>query len=316
MGYKTPLGINNYSPARFSEIFLEQKYSPPAIVRSREDILRSIERAREAFSRKKVKIRQGSSLDQLFSNASSRLKGKKHVNALAEIDNKFVAFFSGIIIAVEDEPGIKGIFEIIAGSDMTTSSRSQSRGKDMLWELTMLTYLRIAAIPSKIAEPDIVTNFGFGDYGMACKKIYSENSVEKAIKKGITQLRNSNLRGAIALNLDDLFTPPNRLPYASSQDFFRHMLSDYIEKFLLRHENVLKRFAPSDVCDGYIVYLSATGYIMDKRSILPVAVKLIYDASEVASEHNRRLLALGEKFGNSDGLADWVKKVGGTTENW
>jgi hypothetical protein len=316
MGYKLPPGQDNYLPSSFRGVYQQQDYSPPTIVRSNEDILRSIERARDVFARHGVRIRQGNSLDRLFVNASSRLRGKKPHTPLGDVDNNFVAVLAGLVIAFEDEPGIKVVLEKIAGSDIAISSRRQSPGKDMIWELTMLSNFRMSAIPSKIAEPDIVTDFGFGEYGVACKKIYSENSVEKAVKKGITQLGVSKLRGVIALNLDELIVPPNRLLYASSQDFFRNMLENYISEFFSRHQNILDKYAPNNVCDGYIIYLGAIGYIIDAKCILPAAVNCIYDPCKEESKQNSRLHALGAKFGRADGLAEWVKKVGGKTEIW
>lgn len=315
MGYKVPAGQDNYLTSRFKQEFQELDYSPPAIVRSNSDILKSIERARNVFAHHGVRIRPGNSLDRLFANASSRLRGKKPTTPSGDADNNFVAFIASLLIAFEDEPGIRSVLEKIAGSDIATSSRRQSAGKDMIWELTMLANLHMSAIPSRIAEPDIVADFGFGDYGLACKKIYSENSVEKAVKKGTTQIKNSKLQGVVAINLDDLITPPSRLLYASSQDFFRHMLDDYLSKFVARHTGTLTRYAPNDVCDGYIIYLSATGYIIDTGSFLPIAVNCIFDPSEDKSGLNRRLEALGEKLGSADGLEKWVKKTGGEIEN-
>lgn len=316
MGYKKPVGDDNYLPSRFQAEFQELNYSPPEIVRSNEDILWAIQHAREVFARHGVKIRQGNSLDRLLANASSRLRGKKDFTPTARADNNYVAILAGLIIAFGDEPGIKSILEKITGSDVATSSRRQSPGKDMIWELTMLSNLRISAIVSKIAEPDLVADFGSGDYGVACKKIYSENSVEKALKKGVTQIERANLRGVVALNLDDLITPANKILYASSQDFFRHMMQDYISQFIDRHRSTLTKYAPTDICDGYIIYASAVGYVLDTKQFLPIAVNLIYDPNEDGSEHHRRLDALAKKLGNADGLSDWVKKVGGKMENW
>ncbi|WP_205929461.1 hypothetical protein [Rhizobium leguminosarum] len=40
----------------------------------------------------------------------------------------------------------------------------------------------------KAAEPDIVVDFGMGDYPIACKKIWSERNVESQVRKGTKQL--------------------------------------------------------------------------------------------------------------------------------
>jgi hypothetical protein len=316
MGYKTPKGQNNHLPSAFRSEFQALDHSPPTIVRSPEEVLKSIDRARGVFDRHGVRIRQGNTLDRVFANTTSRLRGNKVVTAIGEIDNNFVSILASAIVAFADEPGIKGALEKISGSDVATSSRRQSPGKDVIWELTMLATLRMSGISSWLAEPDVVADFGFGNYGFACKKIYSENSVEKAIKKGIDQLAGAKLRGVVAINLDELIVPPNRILYASHPDHLRHILQDYIFKFMERHGATLRRYAPNDVCDGYIIHLSASGLMLHAGRVQPVTVNVIHDPSVGESEHGRRLDSLGRKLGNADGLPDWVKAAGGATSNW
>ncbi|RTT41002.1 hypothetical protein DY958_25255 [Pseudomonas aeruginosa] len=316
MGYKVVDGQANYLPSSIRTVYENLDYSPPAIVRTHDDILKSIECAREILASHKVKIRPGSSLDRIFANTSSRLRKKKPATPAGEVDTHFVAILASMIITFANEPGIKEVFERIAGSDVATSSRRQSNGKDMIWELTMLSNLRMSSIPSSLAEPDIIGDFGFGPYGLACKKIYSENSVEKAIRKGGSQLKEAHLRGLIAINLDDLLLPPNRVLYASSQDFLRHMLQDYMIKFTERHKGTLMKYAPSDYCDGYMIYLSATGYLLDTRCYLPVSVSIFSNSGKSDREHHQRVDALAKKLANADGLEDWVRQAGGKTENY
>jgi len=316
MGYKLVDGQLNCLPSSLRMDYENIDYPPPAIVRTRDDILKSIECAREKFAINKVKIRPGSSLDRIFANTSARLRKKTPATPAGEVDTHFVAILASMISTFANEPGIKEVFERIAGSDVATSSRRQSNGKDMIWELTMLSNLRMSSIPSRLAEPDIIGDFGFGPYGLACKKIYSENSVEKAIRKGGSQLKAAHLRGLIAINLDDLLLPPNRVLYASSQDFLRHMLQDYMIKFTERHQGTLMKYAPSDYCDGYMIYLSATGYLLDSRSYLPVSVSMFSNSGESDAEHHQRVDALARKLANADGLEDWVRQAGGKTENY
>lgn len=156
MGYKVVGGQENYLPSSIQMVYENIDHSPPAIVRKRDDILKSIERARETFASHKIRIRPGSSLDRIFTNTSARLRKKKPATPAGEVDTHFVAILASMIINFANEPGIKAVLDRIAGSDVATSSRRQSNGKDMIWELTMLSILRMSSIPSRLAEPDIV----------------------------------------------------------------------------------------------------------------------------------------------------------------
>ena len=87
----------------------------------------------------------------------------------------------------------------MASNDMNLSERRPSRGKDALWELDLLSFLRRRSIETVLREPDIVANFGFGDYPIACKKVYSEKGVETQMRKGVQQTDAPEIDGQVLL---------------------------------------------------------------------------------------------------------------------
>lgn len=90
------------------------------------------------------------------------------------------------------------------------------------------------------------------------------------------------------------------------------MLQGYIDEFMERHKGTLVKYASSDQCDGYMIYLSATGYLLDTRSYLPVAVSMFFGPGE----HDQRFDALARKLAGADGLEDWVRQAGGKTVSY
>ena len=75
----------------------------------------------------------------------------------------------------------------IAKSDVHLTTRQLSLGKDALWELDLLSFLKRRGVPVRMQEPPdlAVTLPGpWGDYGFACKKVYREDSVASKLRKG------------------------------------------------------------------------------------------------------------------------------------
>ena len=90
----------------------------------------------------------------------ARLMAAAHANRIAEA-----------ILAVRDEPDAQECLRRMADKDMDLSSRSPSSGKDALWELNLLSYLRRKKLQVNLREPDLVVRLGDIDYPVACKNM-------------------------------------------------------------------------------------------------------------------------------------------------
>ncbi|MDR7009671.1 hypothetical protein [Paraburkholderia strydomiana] len=122
---------------------------------------------------------------------------------------------------------------------MDLSKRPPSQGKDALWELNLLALFRRLGVQAKLLDPpDIVANFGFGEYPIACKKIYSEKGVEAQMRKGAKQLAPYQGGGLVALNIDDLI-PEDVLLKTESAATAGGYLDRLNMSFIERHQMVL-----------------------------------------------------------------------------
>lgn len=104
--------------------------------------------------------------------------------------------------------------------------------------------MRSRSFPTKLAEPDVVAETKVGPIGFACKKIYSEKSVGKAVQKGVRQIEAQGIVGIIAMNIDEMF-PEHSIVKAPSMPVLSRKVSDLNLEFMGRHEHTLEKYVRS-----------------------------------------------------------------------
>lgn len=310
MGFKLKDGEKIHLPPAFLKTFTRYDYVPPGIDRSPEDIIKSIEDARGVFLRHKIKVRRGNSLDQLLTRAEREVRKRTGQTRMA-MDLQYVIALTGLFIGLSDEDGVEVPLDRIAKSEMDTGSAKHSQGKDAIWELACMANFKIGAMKVRLDEPDLVTDVGQGDYGVACKKIYSENNVEKCISNGVGQIVRAQMPGIVALNIDELVIPPGRMLFAWDQETLRGMLQGYATDFMARHRATLKKYGEDGTCDGFIISVSRVGWLLTTKQFVYITVNVHSPAQDALAPGSVRLDQMGRLTSNADGLEDWVAKVGG-----
>lgn len=143
----------------------------------------------------------------------------------------------------------------ITKSDMHSSTRRPSQGKDALWELDLLAFLRRRGVPARMQEPPdlAVTRPGvLGDYGFACKKVYGEDSVAGQLRKGCHQLRAMGSPGVVAFNLDDN-TPARSVLVQPTRQAAGDALQRLNIEFMQRHQIDFQEAVMAGRCDGVLL---------------------------------------------------------------
>lgn len=246
---------------------------------------------REIFQRRDIKLRAGSALSRLLKQADvlteawdqERVPDLKvlceaaHVNRLADS-----------ITALPDEPGIQEALRRMAGSVMQPDERTFSQGKDALWEIALLADFRIAGLASRAAEPDIVVNFGSGDYPVACKKIWSDSGVRNQIRAGAKQLRPFKNGGIIAFNLDEL-VPVGKILVDETAEGAMQLLNEFNHDFKERHFESFQRAISKGECDGFIFSTSAASILWKEAEPFNlITQKLLWNSLEAAQHATLR----------------------------
>ncbi|WP_434110105.1 hypothetical protein [Paraburkholderia caffeinilytica] len=239
-----------------------------ALIDTYEEIAAKAQLVREVLQKRNVKLGNGSALSQLLNQADilSREWVAQRVPTIRVLSEAaYVNRLADAITYLPEEPGIREALRRMAGSVMQPDDRSNSQGKDALWEVVLLADIRKNGLAGKAAEPDIVVNFGNGDYPIACKKIWSENGVEKHVRKGAKQLEPFANGGIIALNLDDL-TPAGHVIAQPERMTAKKFLDDFNMDFINRHRNILQRAITDGKCDGFIISTTAAAVLSNEET--------------------------------------------------
>jgi hypothetical protein len=202
----------------------------------------------------------------------------KHIAAAVEISDHWLAgkrrnfqaqlLFRGIqmdriataVFAAKESPSIAEHLRHLARGSLGILDRRQSKAKNTLWELELHSVLRSKAVAAQLAEPDIVARIGPTVIGIACKKTYSHENVEKTLSVGVKQIERVSEFGLLAINIEDLW-PPNQIRWATSEQYLGHTLSQENLQFLSRHDRHLRKYLASGRVLGALVASGGIGYV-------------------------------------------------------
>jgi len=270
--------------------------SPLLLTTTFANALTKVELVIEALKKEGIECRPSSSLGSLF--AKLRHLNKQHARDPTGYDpKKFFTSIEALWIAEAlemaiGEPGSRGPIRRIVSSDMSLSGRQLSQGKDALWELDLYRRLKLGGAKVQLDEPDLVIELGngLGNYGVACKKVYSESGVVDAFESGCRQLKGQDLPGVVAFNLDDLMEEKVLLRAPTSEALYRE-LAHGGRKFLGRHAAAFQKMIKREQCDGVLISVSMVSEVPD--GLLPITLArvpmLYYGAAGSCAAAKKRL---------------------------
>lgn len=136
-------------------------------------------------------------------------------------------------------------------------NRVKSPARNHLFELEVWRSLNnLKAKCADLDEPDVHVKLGNSDIGIACKKIYSENGVSKALSNAVKQIDNHCPGlGMVAFSIDDLF-PEGESVGAGTIDEASNFLAGVCKDFLISNEGNLKRYFRSGRIVGALAFAS------------------------------------------------------------
>lgn len=198
---------------------------------------------------------------------------------------------------VLDDPQAAEPIRRITKSDMHLTTRQPSQGKDALWELNLLSFLRRRGVPVRLQEPpDLALTLPglLGDYGFACKKVYGEDSVKSQLRKGCQQLNAMGGPGVVAFNLDDL-APERSVLVQPTHQAANDTLHGLNIAFMQRHQWNFQEAVMAGKCDGVLL---ATTVQADVQTMSPrfnrVAEVTLWTVAEAPPGAHLRIAALRE----------------------
>ncbi|WP_338495812.1 hypothetical protein V5F23_17220 [Pseudomonas sp. WP18] len=239
------------------------------------EVAAKVATVRDIFEAREIKVRPGSALSQLLKQADKLLEAwieQRKPDNQTLIEALHVNRLADAITLLPDEPGIQQSLKRVAGSVMQPDDRSLSQGKDALWELVLQAHLITNGIAARAAEPDLMVDFGIGDYPVACKKIWSLKNLEKQVQKGCKQLAPFQHHGVIALNLDDL-TPVGKVVAQPTKSLAIEFLAEFNMTFIAKHQRLLEQAVTTGRCDGFIISTAAAAILLEEETPLYLATQ-------------------------------------------
>ncbi len=237
---------------------------------SYEEVARRAEQVREIFRNRKVPLHVESSLSKVLREATRLSKEWSEGVDAGGVQRLMMAGYanriSEAIISSGNDPEVIECLRRISRGNMDLSKRPRSEGKDALWEIELYTWLKKRNVKVQLLDPpDLLIDFGFGDYPIACKKIYSEKGVEGQMRKGVKQLEKFGKPGIVAFDISDL-TPANSILTSENTEDASDFLSKLNNQFMGRHQPKIQRFLQENRCDGVLV---TTSVLTDTRNFSP-----------------------------------------------
>lgn len=266
-----------------------------------EDIATGGDTVRALLADRKINLHPNSALSRLLKQAT-RLS-KEWQAGIRATDGRTLMHASNAnrviraVTAAAEYPESFDCLKRIAGNDMDLSQRAVSQGKDALWEIELFAMLKARSISSRLAEPDIVADFGLGEYSIACKKVYSNEAraVESQIRAGVKQIARSGRPGIVAINVDDL-VPADVFVRFKTDKRAMDALAGFNRAFIDLHRPKAQRFLARDGCDGILVSVSVPSEIEQSKPSFNNLVQMTLWSMETASIDSRARLGLMQLY--------------------
>jgi hypothetical protein len=196
-------------------------------------------------------------------------------------------------LPLSDVPTRRAYLRKLTDGTLDLQKRERSLAKDTLWELELWSTLRGRSIDATLDErPDIVVNFEDAKVGIACKKLYSENNVEKVLSEVVVQIESSYDFGILAVNLDDLILPGQVLR-ARTQKEMGEFIFNLNLQFLETHKRHFKKYLASGRVISALVSTSVLAAVSTENPAFHIATqKTIWSIPGLVPEKEKQLKRL------------------------
>lgn len=167
------------------------------------------------------------------------------------------------ILPLRSVSGREKYLNALTSGDLDCFSRQSSYAKNIFWEVELWSILRRSCSSAFLQDPpDIVLKLSGGTLGVSCKKIYSENNVEKVLSEAVGQVEADFDVGVVALSLDEL-TPPDTILRVRNKTEMDGVLQRHTDEFLARHERHFRKYLSSGRLVSALVSVSVIAHVTD-----------------------------------------------------
>ena len=274
---------------------MADRKDPPDQTWTYQQVAEKAAATRDAIAGLGIKMHRDCALSKLLKEAEALARdweagrsGENWINRLmaAAHSNRI----SDAIAACLPDTGAVECIRRMCSNGLDISGRDPSRGKDALWELDLAGFMKRRGV-STIHEdpPDLIADFGFGPYPIACKKIYSERGIESQVRNGAKQLERYGRPGLVAINFDDL-APANALLQSQTQISASDFLAKLNHEVIERNQARLQRFIVDGRCDGILVSTTTLADIVNSTTRFNTHTQTtLWTLSSIGEEQSDRI---------------------------
>jgi hypothetical protein len=254
---------------------------------------------RRVFETRRIALHPQSVLSQMFNKAEALAETAKSGSPNGSgIEHLIAAMhanrISDAILGVAEEALAQELLLRIAKKDMDLALRAASHGKDALWELELLAFLRRKGARAWLQEPDIVVSLDGTAYPIACKKINADSGTVSQVRSACKQLRNFGAQGIVALNIDELVPENSVLRGPTVISTGRH-LQELAEEYLDRHRLDLQKAVAGEKCDAIIISITSLAEIEGSKPKWNYQTEsMFWSVSDKNTAGRDRLMQLGK----------------------
>lgn len=246
----------------------------PEVHNSYEEIAQLPAQVYALCERLSIRIRPGSDFSRMLdlcTNVDTKISNMKDDELLEVCRAQRVL---QAIVACEGEAEIKAPLGRIAANTLNLTSPAHSAGKDSVFELEFLQYIRHRGLIARLGEPDIVVKGRCEDYFIACKSINSFNNLKGQLRSGYGQVESYG-HGCVALNLEPHMCFEQPL-CAGTANEVRNKLNSQLRSLYGDHKRLFDRKLQDGRIDGIILQMSCLTYVAESCHDLDVFTHTVY----------------------------------------
>lgn len=231
-------------------------------------------KVREIYENLALPIRPTAHLGQMLKLCESI---DEKIGGLGSSEKLDVCRAMRVLQAIADcagETNLREPLKRIAGSALDPATPEPSVGKDMIFELELLQYMRYRGLTAWLGEPDIVIKAPFGHYFVACKTINSLANLEKQLRSGVRQVSNLG-HGCIAFNFEPHVCFEQPLATARLQDV-TDILDARLKEIYSARERLFDKKLEEGRLDGVMLQMSCIADVARSGRDLDAVTHTIY----------------------------------------
>jgi hypothetical protein len=138
------------------------------------------------------------------------------------------------------------LLQRVAGGSEHPDDELDAPAREAQYELYLGTMLRRGGIPARHGKPDLVASWHNEEFFIEAKRPASVKRFDDRLRSAVHQVRTLIRPGIIAISLDQLVRPAERLMVVDDFDALAPAVDDLVTKFVFEQAHILRERLPNE----------------------------------------------------------------------